>query len=133
MKKQIYLLLTFFVVCCLSATAANRWVINSDGGITWNVDGNLPHEDHIEMSGLKVSTVLRYGVDEKIGTLIGIGFCGAPFCVNVYASKRRVFFECDAKTAPIAGVPLWKVVKAARKAVAIQNTASCTCQVRATL
>ncbi len=65
MKKQIYLLLTFFVVCCLSATAANRWVINSDGGITWNVDGNLPHEDHIEMSGLKVSTVLRYGVDEK--------------------------------------------------------------------
>ena len=65
MKKQIYLLLTFFAVCCLSATAANRWVINSDGGITWKVDGNLPHEDHIEMSGLKVSTVLRYGVDEK--------------------------------------------------------------------
>lgn len=44
-------------------SAANRWVINSSGGITWHVDGKIPHEDHIEMSGLKVSTVLRYGVD----------------------------------------------------------------------
>lgn len=65
MKKQIYLLFIFIIVCCLNATAANRWVINADGGITWKVDGSLPHEDHIEMSGLKVSTVLRYGVDEK--------------------------------------------------------------------
>ena len=63
-----------------------------------------------------VDAEIRYGVDEKIGTLIGIGFGGAPFCVAVYASKRRVYFECDAKTAPIAGVPMWKVVKAARKA-----------------
>lgn len=65
MKKQIYLLFIFIIVYCLNATAANRWVINADGGITWKVDSNLPHEDHIEMSGLKVSTVLRYGVNEK--------------------------------------------------------------------
>ena len=45
-------------------SAANRWVINREGGITWQVDGRIPHKDHIEMSGLKVSTVLRYGVDE---------------------------------------------------------------------
>jgi len=61
---------------------------------------------------------IRYGIDEKIGTLIGIGFGGAPFCVSVYASKRRVFMSGDAGAAPIAGVPLWKVVKAARKAAA---------------
>ena len=59
---------------------------------------------------------IRYGVDEKIGTLIGIGFGGAPFCVNVYASKRRVFLAGGAGVAPIAGVPLWNVVHAARKA-----------------
>ena len=65
MNKRIHLLLTFIILCCLTATAANRWAINADGGITWTVNGNLPHEDHIEMSGLKMSTVLRYGVDEK--------------------------------------------------------------------
>ena len=42
-------------------SAANRWVINPAGGITWQIDEKIPHEDHIEMSGLKVSTVLRYG------------------------------------------------------------------------
>ena len=35
-----------------------------DQGITWVIDrNNLPHEDHIEMSGKKVSCVLRWGVD----------------------------------------------------------------------
>ena len=41
----------------------NRWeMINN--GIEWNVeaDRRLPHEDHIEMSGLRVSFLLRYGV-----------------------------------------------------------------------
>lgn len=63
-----------------------------------------------------VDSSIRYGVDEKIGIIIGIGFGGAPFCVQVYASKRRVFMAGDAGVAPIAGVPLWKVVKAARMA-----------------
>lgn len=47
----------------LSLRAENRWNINADGGITWRITENIPHEDHIEMSGLKVSTVYRYGVD----------------------------------------------------------------------
>lgn len=41
----------------------DRWVINSSGGITWNIDARIPHSDHIEMSGEQISTVLRYGVD----------------------------------------------------------------------
>ena len=40
----------------------NRWQINSDGSITWPVSSNIPHDDHIEMSGKKISCVLRYGV-----------------------------------------------------------------------
>lgn len=63
MKKQVYCLLALLWIGCISASAANRWVINPSGGITWQVDEKIPHEDHIEMSGLKVSTVLRYGVD----------------------------------------------------------------------
>ncbi len=65
------------VVGVLSATLATcaygeesqtseKWKINSDGSIIWNVEGTtLPHRDHIEMSGEQVSTVLRYGVDEN--------------------------------------------------------------------
>lgn len=65
MRTQIYCLLSLLWISCMSLSAANRWVINPAGGITWQIDEKIPHEDHIEMSGLKVSTVLRYGVNEK--------------------------------------------------------------------
>ena len=66
MRKQIYCLLSFLWISCLSVSAADRWAINSAGGITWQVDERVPHEDHIEMSGLRVSTVLRYGVERRL-------------------------------------------------------------------
>ena len=43
--------------------ADNRWTMTDDGGIRWTVGQGQPaHEDHIEMSGRRVSVVLRYGV-----------------------------------------------------------------------
>lgn len=36
--------------------------MNPDGSITWPINGNLPHDDHIEMSGKRISCILRYGV-----------------------------------------------------------------------
>lgn len=51
------------LVCGGTLSAQNRWSINPDGSISWNVKDRIPHYDHIEMSGLKVSTVLRYGVN----------------------------------------------------------------------
>jgi len=42
--------------------AGDRWRIDSDGSIVWQINKQLPHFDDIEMSGLKVSTTLRYGV-----------------------------------------------------------------------
>ena len=39
-----------------------RWQINQDGSITWTVNNPEAHDDHIEMSGKQISTVLRYGV-----------------------------------------------------------------------
>ncbi len=42
---------------------ALRWSIEPNNqGIVWNTSTGLPHEDHIEMSGEKVSCVLRWGV-----------------------------------------------------------------------
>lgn len=63
------LALTFLVPVSLFAQTApvaeqqDRWAIQPDGGIRWKVEGRLPHYDHIEMSGAKVSLWVRYGVD----------------------------------------------------------------------
>jgi len=41
----------------------DRWNIQPDGSIEWKIDSRLPHNDHIEMSGEKVSLWMQYGVD----------------------------------------------------------------------
>jgi hypothetical protein len=41
----------------------DRWIIQPDGGIEWKIDNRLPHNDHIEMSGEKVSLWMQYSVD----------------------------------------------------------------------
>ncbi len=60
-----------FLLCALVALFASgavqgqesRWAMNDDGSISWNVAlKKVPHYDHIEMSGEKVSVVYRYGV-----------------------------------------------------------------------
>lgn len=60
MKKSAVFIL--FLIPCLAFTQ-NRWKIQPDGSILWEVKQDIPHYDHIEMSGEKVSTVLRYGVN----------------------------------------------------------------------
>lgn len=45
------------------STINDRWQINPNGSISWMVVPQQAHTDHIEMSGLQVSTVVRYGVD----------------------------------------------------------------------
>ncbi len=41
-----------------------RWELGKGFGVVWNVacDQNLPHSDHIEMSGRRVSVIVRYVV-----------------------------------------------------------------------
>jgi hypothetical protein len=41
----------------------DRWNIQKNGGISWKIDSRLPHADHIEMSGEKVSLWVGYRVD----------------------------------------------------------------------
>ena len=46
------------------AQPQNFWTLNEEGGITWTFDGRA-HSDHIEMSGKRMSVVLRYGLDAQ--------------------------------------------------------------------
>jgi hypothetical protein len=66
---KVFLSLIFLAPCKLYAQQgalpkqADRWAIQPDGSIKWTVNGRLPHTDHIEMSGEKVSVWVQYGLD----------------------------------------------------------------------
>jgi hypothetical protein len=63
------ILITFSLLFCFcssikSSNIHDRWSIQPDGSIVWVVAKNDAHQDHIEMSGKYISTILRYGVRE---------------------------------------------------------------------
>jgi hypothetical protein len=63
MNKVLYFLTVLLLILSPYGKANdNRWKINSDGSISWKIDDRLPHDEHIEMSGQMISTVIRYGV-----------------------------------------------------------------------
>ncbi|MDB5147463.1 MAG: hypothetical protein JWQ57_1483, partial [Mucilaginibacter sp.] len=67
--KIFLAVLTFLFPCMVYAqqvtlpAQTDRWVIQPDGSIKWTINGRLPHTDHIEMSGEKVSVWVQYGLD----------------------------------------------------------------------
>jgi hypothetical protein len=73
MKANTYKILFSFLVFLLPYTIyaqqnalplqTDRWAIQPDGSIKWTINGRLPHTDHIEMSGEKVSVWVQYGLD----------------------------------------------------------------------
>ena len=53
-------------ITVLSAYATPSWEINSKGGIEWKIKKEqLPHKEHIEMSGEQMAFVLRWGIDDN--------------------------------------------------------------------
>jgi hypothetical protein len=46
-----------------NGVAGNRWSIESQKAIRWDIANSLPHADHIEMSGQKISLWLQYNID----------------------------------------------------------------------
>ena len=61
--KRLFLFL--LILSCIPINyAQQRWKINIDGGITWQVKKGDVHHDHIEMAGKQIAVVLRYGVDK---------------------------------------------------------------------
>jgi hypothetical protein len=56
-----------FLISALSNSQAQdslRWNLTKDGGIEWRVKEKDSHTDHIEMSGLYISSIVSYGVDK---------------------------------------------------------------------
>ncbi|MEY8721459.1 hypothetical protein AALN73_09860 [Bacteroides stercorirosoris] len=67
MNRKITLSLLSFIFISLLSTAQtkDRWTILDDGSIRWDIRNDIPHSDHLEMSGQQLSVVLRYGVDAQ--------------------------------------------------------------------
>ena len=65
MKK--FILIALVALMGFTASAQNRWSIQPDGKtIRMEVkQGNYPHNDHVEMSGKMMATILYWGVDEN--------------------------------------------------------------------
>ena len=68
MKLKIFLLSLITFIFQL-APAQDRWLLEQDGSITWNVRSGDPHSDNMEMSGRFISLIISYGVSDK-GELI---------------------------------------------------------------
>ena len=72
--KKVVLFICLVFSYSVGIYAQQRWHLNQDGGISWEVkSGDNAYSDHIEMSGLKVSTVVRYGVDDEGNFLLNRG------------------------------------------------------------
>ena len=66
MKKLFLLVMS--LLCLESGNAQQYWNIDNGGNsITWQVKKGVVHQDHIEMGGKRVATVLRYGVNADGG------------------------------------------------------------------
>ncbi len=66
MKKRSVFVILFclLIVQNVFCFDKQRWKIIPGEAITWNVHGDIPHYDHLEMSGESISSVLRYGVKD---------------------------------------------------------------------
>lgn len=59
-------LLTCMFLLFTAAAWSQRWEIRPGGReIVWTVGSDIPHDDHIEMSGERMAFVLRWGVDSN--------------------------------------------------------------------
>ena len=61
--KHIICIIGLLISLNFAAQETPRWKLENNGGIAWQANDRLPHNDHIEMSGQQISVVLRYGVD----------------------------------------------------------------------
>lgn len=72
----------------------NRWQLADSNSIIWSPSQNLPHYDHIEMSGKYVSTVVRYGVNSDRSFAISLDIVWPMLRTipnNTHASLTRTF------------------------------------------
>ena len=65
MRKILFIILVMAVA--MLQAKENRWLVNGNHSVQWETSkGELPYNDHIEMSGLRASVVYYWGVDATL-------------------------------------------------------------------
>lgn len=124
------LMITSSLCCGQSRNAAtrDRWSIQSDSGIVWRVDGSLPHADHIEMSGEKVSMWVEYEIESDKTSVVRRTVVFPTFRMkpnNTHASLMYSFGDESLPRMFVDGHPLRACIVNGRKlAAASQRTDS---------
>ena len=112
---------------------ADRWTLDPSGGIAWTPaavgSGPRPHDDHIEMSGLKVSAIVQYGVDRD-GSLMLWRHAVWPMLRtlpnNTGASLQQAFGPVDVPALTIDGLqPVERLRSAKIDGTLILKTGAC--------
>ena len=65
MKSLFSALFACFILSALAQPSKRIWSISPDKSIVWQVQKGRAHTDHIEMSGLQISSIVTYGVTDK--------------------------------------------------------------------
>lgn len=106
---NLLLVITVLISLRLPAQEYRRWHINPDGSISWTLGQDIPHQDHIEMSGRQISAVLRYGVSAD-GSFTATRSLVWPMLRtipnNTHASFTRRFSIDGFETITVNGRPL---------------------------
>jgi hypothetical protein len=87
----------------------DRWHIQPDGSIQWDIAGRLPHKDHVEMSGEQVSLWLQYEVTSERRAVLSrtVVFPGYRIVPNdTHGSLMFTFKDADLPRFFIDGKPL---------------------------
>src|ERR671916_182252 len=81
-----------------AARAQTRWKLDAEGRISWEVGQGKAHQDHIEMSGRRVSVIVTYGVDDKGRLVLGrhVVFPMLRFAPNKTHDHLALTFADDA-------------------------------------
>jgi len=90
----IVVILWFLTGQAESQPDVNRWKLSEPNSISWKPVENLPHHDHIEMSGKYISAVIRYGVNEDFSFAISRDIVWPMLRTipnNTHASLTRTF------------------------------------------
>jgi len=96
----------------------DRWAMQLDGSILWKVTDRLPHADHLEMSGEKVSLWVQYEVDgmkhlRLKRTVVFPGFRMKPN--DTHSSLMQVIEDAELPGIFIDGKPLREELIGGRK------------------
>lgn len=65
MKNLFIISLVCFALAAFGQSKKLTWNISPDKSISWQVQKGQVHTDHIEMSGLQISSIVTYGVTDK--------------------------------------------------------------------